>query len=709
VKIGCSQGHTVFLVDTTNFYQLTSDERTLLLMECAAIKKEKSIKQKILKTREMYSKMNDNDVWVLYTDLILEYLKQYKKEAQKEDEFYFEQSYLCYHDKNYYENYKNIPLVSYKNAKLFAIKTGNKNHLAEQLINEAYDLYSMGDFKTAIFKFDSSASLLREVGDYHTLASLLSSLGYLYYEQKEFSAAKNILLEAKNISESTNDTSELAFALNKMALIYYEENKLDSALLFWQKGAQLALKIKSKQGLVHSLENIALVYINIGRHDTAMIIAKKAMMFCKEMGNKAKISDNYLLVSEIFLNQNKPDSALYYARLSMQIAYELNDPKLIYHSSKAIHHFYKKQKKLDSAYFYFRNEILYRDSVFSLENKAAAIKQNAKYVYEKQKAIDEKEHEQKLLLEKERSKRQSFIIYTAISGLVLLVIFLGFVFNRLQLTRKQKLIIENQKSIVEKAHHLLEEKNQEILDSISYAKRIQSAILPPKRIVKEYLPQSFILYKPKDIVAGDFFWLEHKDNKVLFSAADCTGHGVPGAMVSVICNNGLNRSVREYGLTDPGQILDKAREIVIQEFEKSDEEVKDGMDISLCAFNPKTKTIEWAGANNPLWIIRKEKLEIEEIKANKQPIGKYTEPKPFTTHSFKLQEGDSIYIFTDGFQDQFGGERGKKFKASKMKELLLSIQHLNMEEQRELINNTFESWKGDLEQVDDVCVIGVRV
>lgn len=264
---------------------------------------------------------------------------------------------------------------------------------------------------------------------------------------------------------------------------------------------------------------------------------------------------------------------------------------------------------------------------------------------------------------------------------------------------KQKDAVEHQKEIIEEAH-------KEITDSIVYAKRIQSAILPPLRIVKEYLKDSFILYKPKDVVAGDFYWLEHKDDKILFAAADCTGHGVPGAMVSVVCNNALNRTVREYGLSDPGEILTKTREIVIEEFAKSDEEVKDGMDIALCSI--KGNQLEYAGAHNPLWIIRKGATEIEEIKADKQPIGKFDNPIPYTTHKVALNTGDSIYVFSDGYADQFGGEKGKKFKTANFKRLLLSIQHETMDKQLELIDNSFETWKGDLEQLDDVCVIALR-
>ncbi|MCE3280627.1 MAG: protein serine/threonine phosphatase [Bacteroidetes bacterium] len=253
----------------------------------------------------------------------------------------------------------------------------------------------------------------------------------------------------------------------------------------------------------------------------------------------------------------------------------------------------------------------------------------------------------------------------------------------------------------------MELKNKEITDSINYAKRIQAAILPTDSVFRTHLPDSFVLYKPKDIVAGDFYWLEKKNDLVIFAAADCTGHGVPGAMVSVICNNALNRSVREFDLTDPAKILDKTREIIISEFEKSDDEVKDGMDISLCCYNPETKQLVWAGANNPLWIINEKGLT--EYKANKQPIGKFYDPKPYTSHTLQLKKNDLIFIFTDGYQDQFGGPKGKKFKASSLKNLILSLRDKQTAEQKVIIDNTFESWKGNLEQIDDVCIIGVKI
>jgi serine phosphatase RsbU (regulator of sigma subunit) len=263
---------------------------------------------------------------------------------------------------------------------------------------------------------------------------------------------------------------------------------------------------------------------------------------------------------------------------------------------------------------------------------------------------------------------------------------------------------------------MVEHKNKEIVDSINYAKRLQQAILPTLQTVYETLPSSFVLYKPKDIVAGDFYWMEkvHEPDgseRILLAAADCTGHGVPGAMVSVVGANGLERCVKEFMFHKPSDILEKLTDIVIKTFDTSEEEVKDGMDITLVSINKDNKTLEFAGANNPLWIIRQEAegLELIEVKADKQPIGKFDYRKPFTNHTIQLQEGDCIYLFTDGYADQFGGPQGKKFKYKTLKDLLISLYHSNMQMQHIKINEAFEHWKAEFEQVDDVCIIGFRL
>ncbi len=277
----------------------------------------------------------------------------------------------------------------------------------------------------------------------------------------------------------------------------------------------------------------------------------------------------------------------------------------------------------------------------------------------------------------------------------------------------------------ETAYKTIEEKKNDIIQSIKYASRIQSAILPSRVLVKKYLRDSFIFYKPKDIVAGDFYWIEMANDLVLVAACDCTGHGVPGAMVSVVCHNALNRSVREYGLNKPSSILDKTADLVIENFFKDEETIQDGMDISLCSlkWNDYSKelrggiNIEWAGANIPLWIVHhnqyvNEKWEykrLEEIKGDKQPVGKFEFTKSFTNQSFSLEKDDVIYLFTDGYADQFGGPNNKKFHYSQMRKLLTEIHDLPMDEQKTKLNSTFESWRGENEQVDDVLVIGIRI
>ncbi len=319
--------------------------------------------------------------------------------------------------------------------------------------------------------------------------------------------------------------------------------------------------------------------------------------------------------------------------------------------------------------------------------------------------IAEIESQAKIEKQKQDLAQEAQRRYFLYGGVLLLLIFGVFMYNRFRITRKQKHIIEEQKLEVDRQKETIEESHKEITDSIAYAKRIQSAILPPNSLIEKHLENAFVLYKPKDVVAGDFYWLEVKEGKTIFAAADCTGHGVPGAMVSVICNNALNRSVREFNITSPGKILDKARELVIQEFEKSEEEVKDGMDIALCSLDGQK--LSYAGANNPLWLIRNG--EIIETKADKQPIGKFEGFKNFTTHEIDLQKGDTIYVFSDGYADQFGGEKGKKFKTKALRELLLNIQSKSMTEQKEIINQRFETWRGKFEQIDDVCFIGVRI
>ncbi len=318
---------------------------------------------------------------------------------------------------------------------------------------------------------------------------------------------------------------------------------------------------------------------------------------------------------------------------------------------------------------------------------------------------------EKILLGKELTIREQYgelkshkyIIYVMAVFLTIAIILGYFIYRNYKAKVAANRIIEEQKAIVE-------EKNQKITDSITYAKRLQSAILPSDKIVQSYLDQSFIFYQPKDIVAGDFYWMDQSKDRIIFAAADCTGHGVPGAFVSIVCHNALNRSVREFGMTKASDILDKTRELVVEQFQESDDDVKDGMDISLCCYDIKSKKLDFAAANNRLFLVRKDngRMVMEDIKGDKQPIGQFDHPTPFENHEIQLRKGDTVYLSTDGFPDQFGGPKGKKYMYKRFKELLVGLFENPMDQQKELLRMAFESWRGEEEQLDDVCVLGMR-
>jgi serine phosphatase RsbU (regulator of sigma subunit)/Tfp pilus assembly protein PilF len=569
-----------------------------------------------------------------------------------------------------------------------------------------------GNYVKAIEYYNDGLKLHAESGDKQGVSSTLNNLGIIYYEQKDYEKAIEHYEGSLKLDRETDNVHGEALTLNNMGTLYLEIKDYENALSYFNDALMIEKKIDDKLGVSASMFNIANVYQNQKNYSKAMSIYKDCLKLRNEIGDKKGKAETLISIGEIYYHKKKYTAAKQSNFEALTIAQDVGSANDIKNAAFNLYETLKSLNDNSNALEMYELYITMKDSIDSEENQKEIFRHEFKITYEKQAAADSvKTAEEKKVtdaqiafsnaqLEKEQTQR-----YSLYGGLILLIIFGGFTYNRFRVSQKQKDLIEKQKSIVDQAFNTLEEKNTEIMDSIKYAKRIQTAILPPDKLVQKAFKNSFVLYKPKDIVAGDFYWLEHKHNLILFAAADCTGHGVPGAMVSVICNNGLNRSVREHGLTDPGEILDKTREIVIGEFEKSDEEVKDGMDIALCTL--QNNTLQYSGAHNPLWIIRDN--ELIEIKADKQPIGKYLNQQAYQTHTVELLKNDTIYIFSDGYADQFGGENNKKFKTKNFKKLLLSIQNHDMSKQKQLLEEAFNNWRGDLEQLDDVCILGVRV
>jgi tetratricopeptide (TPR) repeat protein len=652
---------------------------------------------------------------------------------------------IHYYQSNYYQ-----ALEYFKKSLIIKEETKDKKAMAGSYSNIGAIYGNQGEYGQAIEYYLKSLKIEEETGDKKGMAGSYNNIGNVYNNQSNYAYAIEYYQKSIKISEEIGDKYSIAIAYNGLGTIHHNQKNYAQAIEYYLRSLKSREETGDKKGVAISYNNIGSFYTTLyesGKSfsaldskkdsfvsdpsllDSAWQCQSKAYNIQKEIGDHWGMTNSLYGLGKIAYQKQNLKEALKFYEQAATLAERINAQKELYESWEGMAYAYEKIGLGMSAYEYYKKFISLRDTLQSEEAKEKTVREDMRYEYDKKEALAKAEQDKKDALASAESQKQKLISWTAGGGLFLALSFAFFVVNRLKLTRRQKNIIEHQKILVE-------DKNTEILDSIRYAKRIQDAILPSMDTLLESLRNGFVIYKPKDVVAGDFYWMEKHTDTIYFAAADCTGHGVPGAMVSVICSNALTRALLEENITDTGKLLDRTREIVINRLARSGEEVKDGMDIALCAIEfqepaPNSRgskiKVQYAGANNPLWVIRpchserrEESIdaslplsmtdfELLEVKPNKQPIGKYAEPKPFTTHIIELEKGDTIYLFTDGFADQFGGPKGKKFKYAQLKELLLSIQAKTMDEQSQILNHKFEQWKGNLEQVDDVCIIGVRV
>ena len=416
-----------------------------------------------------------------------------------------------------------------------------------------------------------------------------------------------------------------------------------------------------KEKLWISLNNIGHFYNDREELDNALNYFIQCSKILKEINNPNSLSITYTIIGNIFQELNNDKKALHYFQKSLEIEENLRK---------------NSEKQMIEAHV--------TDSLERI---------NAEAIYQMELAGEKKK------LDAEKDFRNVLI-----GGILLFILSFIFMFFQWKKTKSQN------KTIV-KQHKLLDETHKEITDSINYAKNIQDALMTSVVYLNDVLPNSFIFLKPKDVVSGDYYWV-HKTNEdeIFFTVADCTGHGVPGAFMSMIGNSLLNENIIENKIKTPASILNNMRENIINSLNQKNPEKanKDGMDMALCKYNKKTMTVEFAGANNPLVHVRNG--EINHIKANYQPVAiSAGAKKPFTNHEIKVEKDDMLFIYSDGFADQFGGPKGKKYMSRKFRDYLASISSLSAKEQSEKLEKEFYRWKGDQDQIDDVCVMGVKI
>ncbi|HLP10888.1 MAG TPA: SpoIIE family protein phosphatase [Flavobacteriales bacterium] len=556
---------------------------------------------------------------------------------------------------------RGIGVTKYNLSLLFNSLGNNKESLR-------YALESQEEFKKGDFADDLCMGYIGLYG--------------LYLEEKDSVKSMQAFRDAEKLVPKLKDKTVIAsFYLNKGA-IYVEKQELDKALENYLKSYEYSVAAKDNYGITKMLNNIGLIYSRKKDLKKAIEYTLKAV----ELGTKSKM---YLSLKYSWSNLAK-----YYNNIGdYQNAYEAQ----------------LKEEEMVG--------ILYNQESQRLSNEMEARFQDERkqLIIDKQKQ-EAKTKDAKIAKQDEENKRINQQRIFIGLGLTVMIFVSLFIFRNLQRKKRDNAVITKQKEEIAHQKEEIEEKHTEIKDSIDYAKRIQNAMLTTDDYWAELFDDYFVLFQPKDVVSGDFYWAFETDTPtgklVIWCVADCTGHGVPGAFMSMLGISFLNEIVVESGVTKASEILEKLRERIIKALVQKKGEMKqrDGMDIALCVLNKSTNEIEFAGANNPLWIIRKSTTETEEHKPDKMPVGQFTEiPEPFHAHTIQVSKGDMVYVFSDGFADQFGGPAGKKLRVANFKLMLGEMAAMPAPEQAKILAQKFADWKGSLEQVDDVCVVGVRI
>jgi serine phosphatase RsbU (regulator of sigma subunit) len=590
----------------------------------------------------------------------------------------------------------------------------SKKHKKDKPLGQALtalgNVYNIiGDYDSAIKYYMEALTIQERLADKVGMAKTYNSLGVLFEWQKDYKSALNYHKQAFVIKTELGDSVEMATSLNNMGIVYESMKDTENALKHHLQSLEIRKRIDDKNGLIMSYTNLGNIYSRNNKSKEAIDFLSKAYALAIEIKDRLNLArvafdlgNHYFIVKEY-------EKGFKYIIEAEKISEEMEIKELQRDVYKELSDYFVMKQDYKSALDY---SLKYRDVNDSLynENRTKEIQGlNSKYQSEKkEQEINSLNQQSKIQQLDIKQKRTS--MYSLFAGLLLLILIAIILFNRNRIKQKANKELAEKNNLIEHQKHLVEEKNHEITDSINYAKRIQTALLPSEDSFRELLPQSFVLFKPKDIVSGDFFWINEKDNFIFYVAADCTGHGVPGAFMSMLGTSFLNEIINEKDIIEPGDILDLLKIKIIKSLKQKGEvgSNKDGMDMVLCRLDTSKNELVFAAANNPLWLLRDGK--IIEYKADKQPVGIGSEGfEHFNQRTIQLEKGDLVYTFSDGYADQFGGPKGKKFKYKQMEEIILSNANESMEFQKNGLDERFERWRGELEQVDDVCIIGIKI
>ena len=567
---------------------------------------------------------------------------------------------------------------------------------------------------------DATKSKIRElkqlVEKYHNEgnqkeeAGYLNQVAYIYWENNNGKEAADYFLKSLELNRSLKNFNAVKNLCSNLGFIYSELGDYQKAIDYFYENLKINRSQKKRPDIASTLQNIAQVQFDIRSYREAIANLEEAVGIALEYNDMKLAQSCYLQLAGNYeklgntqkskLNYEK--SAAILSQLQKKQLETIEQQKNVAESQKNLAEIRAQQNA---------------QQLQSTMDTLAEIKESYWEIQLKNELIAKENELKDLALKEEISSRNAdrLRFFFAVTALVLLIFILLLIYNQYRRNKKANNLLKDQNREIEKQRDLANEQKKKITDSILYSQRIQNAILPPKRLLNDLLNEHFVLFIPKDIVSGDFYWLSQKENILVLVAADCTGHGVPGALMSMLGIAFLNEIVNKIAINrhinslQSDEILNELRRNIIGSLHQTGdkEEPKDGMDISLCIIDFETKKLQFSGAHNPLYIVRNG--DLVQYDGDKMPLSYHkNKDLPFTRHDISLKDNDTLYIFSDGFIDQFGGDKGLKFLVKNFKELLVRIHQKPMEEQKEILTDTFNNWKGDRDQLDDVLVIGFR-
>jgi len=532
-------------------------------------------------------------------------------------------------------------------------------------------------------------------------AELLNKLAYLYWENESFDKAVSSFSQSLEINKSNKNLNGVKTLFYNIGLIYTDKEDYSNALFNFNEGITIARQLNQKEGIYTGLMNKASVLKNLSKNQDAVNTIKEALTFAQELNNQKLIRTCYGMLAENYEIIGDSENTMKYFEMFASIDKYIKKEQIKEIEAKS-----NEQVRIAQS-----EKVQKEHELSEKTNQLSETQQTLKETEEKTKQQKlELDLKELAIKEKEAQLKNEKLVRYGVS--VLFIVILGFSLMILRQFRAKK---EANKKLAEQ-RDLANQQKKDITDSIEYAKRIQNALLPPLSFIKRNLTEHFILFKPRDIVSGDFYWMMNKDNKIIIAAADCTGHGVPGAFMSMLGTAFLNEIVtkiienKHIHSLQANEILNQLRDYIIKSLHQTGatNEAKDGIDIALCIIDSEKQRLQFAGAHNPLYIINNNQIKI--IKGDRMPVSIHQNAhKSFENHEIDFEENDIIYLFSDGYSDQIGGPQNRKFMSRNFQTLLLDIHKKPMEIQKQMLDKTFEDWKGDNIQLDDILIIGIKL